>query len=143
MIDKEFIVYFKLAHGLFNVCMIALFCYQGWMGFLIRQARTSGAAVPLNATRRHRKAGPWFALWGVMGYMAGIIVTLLDKGKVLEYPLHFLAGSLIAAVILSVYAVSRRIAGPEPRFRNIHFGLGMLLLALYVVQAMLGLGILL
>jgi hypothetical protein len=143
MIDKEFIVYFKLAHGFFNLCMLVLFCYQGWMGFLIRQARTAGAPVPLDAVRRHRKAGPWFALWGIMGYTAGIIVTLLDKGRVLEYPLHFLTGSLLAAVIVSVYAVSRRIAGPGPRFRNFHFGLGMLLLALYGVQAMLGLGILL
>jgi hypothetical protein len=143
MIDKEFIAYFKLAHGFFNLCMMALFCFQGWLGFLIRQARTSSAPVPIDTVGRHRKAGPWFALWGVMGYLAGIIVTLLDKGRVLEFPLHFLAGSLIAAMILSVYAVSRRIAGREPRFRNIHFGLGMLLLALYVVQAMLGVGILL
>jgi hypothetical protein len=143
MIDKEFIAYFKLAHGFFNLCMMALFCFQGWLGFLIRQARTSSAPVPIDTVGRHRKAGPWFALWGVMGYLAGIIVTLLDKGRVLEFPLHFLTGSLIAAIIISVYAVSRRIAGPEPRFRNIHFGLGMLLLALYVVQAMLGIGILL
>lgn len=143
MIDKEFISYFKLAHGFFNLCMMALFCYQGWIGFLIRQARTSGAPVPLDAVRRHRKAGPWFVLWGAMGYMAGIIVTLLDKGRILEYPLHFLTGSLIASVIVSVYVVSRRIAGPDPHYRNIHFGLGMFLLALYAVQVMLGLGILL
>lgn len=143
MVDKEFIAYFKLAHGFFNLCMLVLFCYQGWMGFRIRQARTSGAPMPIGTVRRHRMAGPWFALWGVMGYFAGIIVTLLDKGRVLEYPLHFLGGSLLAAVIVSVYAISRRIAGPDPRYRNIHFRLGMLLLALYLVQVMLGLGILL
>ena len=143
MIDKEFIAYFKIAHGFFNLCMMALFCYQGWMGFLIRQARTSGAPVPIDAVRRHRKAGPVFALWGVMGFVAGIIVVLLDKGRIFEYPLHLLVGSLIAAVIGSLYAVSRRIAGSEPHYRNIHFGLGMCLLALYIIQVLLGLGILL
>ncbi|MHB8844092.1 MAG: DUF4079 family protein [Nitrospirota bacterium] len=143
MIDKEFIAYFKLAHGFFNLCMMALFCWQGWMGFMIRQARTSGALVPFDMVRRHRKAGPWFALWGVMGYVAGIIVVLLDKGRVLEFPLHFLAGSLVAAIIVSVYAVSRRITASDTRYRNVHFGLGLALLALYVVQVMLGLGILL
>lgn len=143
MVGKEFIVYFKLAHGFFNLCMMALFSYQAWIGFVIRQARTSGAPVQFDMVRRHRKAGPWFALWGVMGYFAGIIVVLLDKGRVLEFPLHFLAGSLLAAVIVSAYAVSRRITASDIRYRNIHFGLGLVLLALYVVQVMLGLGILL
>jgi len=78
-----------------------------------------------------------------MGYVAGIIVVLLDKGRIFEYPLHLLVGALIAAVIGALYAVSRRIAGPEPHYRNIHFGLGMCLLALYIIQVLLGLGILL
>ena len=143
MVDKEFVAYFKLAHGFFNLSMMALFCYQGWMGFLIRQARTSALPAPLDEVRRHRKAGPVFALWGIMGFFAGIVVVLLDKGRILEYPLHFLTGSLIAAVIGSLYAVSRRITGPAPHYRNIHFGLGMCLLVLYVIQVLLGLGILL
>ena len=143
MLDKEFIAYFKVAHGFFNLCMMSLFCFQGWMGFLIRQARTSGAPAPLDAIRRHRKFGPVFALWGVLGFVAGVIVVSLDKGRVFEYPLHFLTGLSIALCIGVVYAVSRRIKGPDPSYRNIHFGLGLLLLALYVVQVMLGLSILL
>jgi hypothetical protein len=142
MIDKEIIAYFKLAHGFFNLCMMALFCFQGWMGYLIRQARADGATVPTDAVRRHRKAGPVFALWGVMGFSAGVIVIVLDKGRIFEYPLHFLAGSLIAVVILSLYAVSRRITATDSSYRKIHFGLGISLLALYVVQVLLGLGIL-
>jgi hypothetical protein len=142
MIDKEFIAYFKLAHGFFNLSMMALFCYQGWLGYMIRQARTSGLQVPLEAARRHRKAGPMFALWGIMGYISGVIVAVLDKGRILEYPPHLMAGSLIAVVIASLYAVSRRIAGPEPKYRNIHFVQGIGLIALYVIQVLLGLGIL-
>jgi cytochrome b561 len=143
MIDKEVIAYFKAAHGFFNLCMLALFCFQGWMGYVIRQARTSGAPIPFDAVRRHRKAGPVFALWGVLGYVTGITVILLDTGRVLEYPLHLFTGSAVIAFIALVYASSRRIAGSEPRSRNIHFILGLCLLALYVVQVLLGLGILL
>jgi hypothetical protein len=84
-----------------------------------------------------------FALWGAMGYISGIVVVLLDKGRVFEYLLHLLVGSLLAIVIGSLYAVSLRIKGPEPHYRNIHFGLGMCLLVLYVIQVLLGLGILL
>jgi hypothetical protein len=143
MVDKEFITYFKAAHGFFNICMFALFLFQAWMGYLIRQARTSGAPVPLDPIRRHRKAGPIFALWGVLGFVAGIVVVLFDKGRVLEYPLHFMTGMLIAIVIVSLYTVSRRITATDTSSRNIHFGLGLCLLALYVIQVMLGLGILL
>ena len=143
MIDKEFIAYFKLAHGFFNLSMLALFCFQAWMGFLIRQARTTGAPAPLDAVRRHRKAGPVFALWGGLGFIAGMTVVVLDKGRVFEYLPHFLTGLSIALCIGGVYAVSRRIRAGEQAFRNIHFGLGLLLLALYVIQIMLGLSILL
>ncbi len=143
MVDKEFIAYFKLAHGFFNLSMMSLFLYQGWMGFLIRQARTSGAAPPIAAVRRHRKAGPAFALWGVMGFFAGVIMIMLDKGRVFEYPLHFLTGLSIALCIGGVYAVSRRIQGPDPAVRNAHFFLGLFLLVLYVFQTLLGLSILL
>jgi hypothetical protein len=142
MIDKEFIAYFKVAHGFFNLCMMSLFCFQAWMGFLIRQARTSGVPAPLDAVRRHRKAGPVFALWGVLGFIAGMTVVAVDKGRVFEYPLHFLTGLFIALCIGGVYIFSRRIKGPDPAVRNIHFGLGLLLLALYVVQVFLGLAIL-
>jgi len=141
--DKEFIAYFKIVHGFFNLCMMALFCYQGWLGYLIRQARSSGVPIPLDAVRKHRKAGPVFALWGSMGYISGIVVVLLDKGRVLEYLLHLLVGSLLVIIISSLYAISLRIKGPEPHYRNVHFGLGMCLLALYVCQVLLGLGILL
>jgi len=141
--DRPFIAYFKLAHGLFNLCMLFLFSWQGWMGHRIRRARRTGAPTPLDLVRRHRTAGPVFALWGALGFVAGMSVVLLDKGRVLEYPLHFLVGAAIVSCIAALSAVSRRIAGQEPRYRDIHFRLGMLLLALYIVQVLLGLGILL
>ena len=103
----------------------------------------SGAPMPFNAVRKHRKAGPVFALLGIIGYFVGIVVVLLDKGRVFEYPLHFMTGSAIAVVIASLYTVSRRITATDISSRNIHFSLGMGLLALYVIQVLQGLGILL
>ena len=143
MIGKEFVAYFKLAHGFFNASMMALFVYQGWMGYLIRTARTAGAPLPLEAVRRHRKAGPVFALWGALGFAAGILMVLLDKGRILEYPFHFFMGLAIVLTISGALFISRRIKGPDPKFRNIHFGLGLLLLVLYIFQVLLGLSILL
>jgi len=99
--------------------------------------------LPFDTVKRHRRFGPVFALWGVLGFVAGVVMVLLDKGRVLEFPLHFLAGSAIVIVIVLLYAVSRRIKGAEPVYRNIHFGLGICLIALYVVQLLLGIGILL
>lgn len=141
--DKEFIAYFKVAHGFYNLCMLFLFGYQGWMGYRIRKARKAEAPAPFGLVRRHRTAGPVFALGGALGFFAGVTVVLLDKGRVLEYPLHVLVGLAILSCIAMLSAVSRRITGGETRHRDIHFRLGAGLLALYVVQSMLGLGILL
>jgi len=143
MVDKAFIAYFKLAHGFFNLSIFCLFCYQGWLGLKIRKARLGGQSAPVEAVRRHRRAGPVFALWGVLGFVAGMVMVLLDKGRVFEYPLHFLAGGTIICLIGGLYWVSRRITAASAPVRDIHFGFGMALLALYVIQAFLGLSILL
>jgi hypothetical protein len=142
MFSKDFIAYFKLAHGFFNAGTAVLFFYQGWLGLAIRRARKSGAPLPLVAVRRHRRAGPVFALWGMLGYLAGILLVLLDKGRLLEYPTHFSAGTAIAVLIGLSYAASRGIRGPAEGARDRHFILGAALLGLYVVQTLLGLSIL-
>ena len=143
MIDKQFIAYFKLAHACFNAATLVLFFYQGWLGFLIRRARLASASMPIPAVRRHRKAGPVFALLGVLGYLAGCILVFLDKGSLLEYPLHFATGTVIALCIGGVFAVSRRIRGAAVPSRVLHFQLGLALLALYAFQTFFGLSILL
>jgi hypothetical protein len=140
---KELILYGKLAHGFFNLSMMALFCWQAWLGYHIRQARRAGAPVPFDAVRKHRRFGPVFALGGVLGFVVGAALVLLDKGRVLEYPLHFLCGLLLVLAVGAAYLLSRRIAGPDPSPRNIHFAAGMLLLVLYAAQVLMGLSILL
>lgn len=143
MVDETLIAYFKLAHGFFNLAMFTLFCYQGWLGLKIRRARLAGDTLSVDAARRHRTAGPVFALWGSLGFIAGAVMVLLDKGRVFEYPLHFLTGGSIVCLIVALFLVSRRIQGGVAPYRDVHFWLGMLLLALYVIQSFLGLAILL
>lgn len=143
MVDKAFIAYFKLAHGFFNLSMFCLFCYQGWMGLMIRKARLAGSVAPPATVQRHRRLGPVFALWGALGFAAGVIMILLDKGRVFEYPLHFATGAAIVLTLAALAAVSRRITGRDDTTRDVHFGLGMLLLALYVIQSFFGIAILL
>ena len=141
MIDKELIASLKLFHGSYNAVMMALFFYQGWIGLSIRRARLNNTPIPFHLVRRHRKFGPLLALFGGSGFLIGIAVVLLDTGKLLEYPLHLVVGMLIVAGIAGLFAVSKMITAA--RYRGLHAGLGLLLLTLYVVQFVLGLGILL
>lgn len=140
---RQWIPYLALGHGIFNLLIFGLFIRQGWLGLVIRRTRLRGAPLPIAVIRRHRQAGPLAATLGGIGFLAGILLTLLDKGRVAEYPAHFAVGSLIVLVIFVLYASSRRITGVDAPYRTPHADLGLLLLALYVVQAVLGLGILL
>jgi len=136
---KELILYLKLLHGSFNSLVILLFVYQGILGLRIRRSENK----PVHIIRRHRKTGPVIAVLGALGFIAGITVVFLDTGRILKYPVHFIFGLIIVSLIMSTYIVSKKIKGPEPYWRNRHFALGILIICLYFVQALLGLGVLL
>lgn len=140
---RQLIPYLAMGHGLFNLSVFGLFIRQGWLGLAIRRARQSGRPLPLAAIRSHRRLGPLAALLGGLGFLAGNTVVLLDKGRLFEYPPHFAVGSLIVLVLSALYTLSRRITGADSPYRTPHASLGLVLLGLYLVQAILGLGILL
>lgn len=137
--SKELIPYLKLLHGGFNSIVILLFVYQGILGLRIRRAEKK----PVNIIRRHRKNGPVFAVLGISGFIAGLVLVLLDTGRILKYPPHLILGFIIVLLIITTYFVSKKIKGPAPSWRNRHFALGILIICLYFVQAFLGLGVLL
>ncbi|RJQ47185.1 MAG: DUF4079 family protein [Nitrospiraceae bacterium] len=137
--NREIIPYLKLLHGAFNTVVILLFVYQGLLGLKIRKSDKK----PLHIIRWHRRVGPVIAVLGISGFIAGMTVVFLDTGRILKYPLHFITGFTIAALITATFIISRKIKGPEPYWRNRHFALGILIICLYLVQAFLGLGILL
>lgn len=136
---RELIPYLKLMHGVFNASVLILFVYQGMLGLKIR---TSGSR-PFDTIKRHRKIGPFAAALGISGFIAGMTLVLLDAGRILKYPLHFLTGLLIVILILTTWIISGKIKGPDPALRNRHFAIGVMIIVIYCIQAVLGLGILL
>ncbi|OGQ85458.1 MAG: hypothetical protein A2512_00450 [Deltaproteobacteria bacterium RIFOXYD12_FULL_56_24] len=137
------IPWLALGHGTFNSLVMLFFCYQGWLGYVIRHHRLTDAPAPLPVMRRHRRQGPWLVMLGWTGFVAGMVIVLLDKGKVMTYPLHFSLGLAIVLIQGGAWAASRRIKGRGPEGRNRHRLMGILLLCLYPIQIIIGLGILL
>lgn len=142
MASREAVALLRYVHGLYNLTVIALFLYQGWLGLGIRRARLAGEAAVRKAAR-HRKLGPVIAPMGWAGFLAGAALAYLDFGYLREYPLHFYNGAAIALLIAALYLISKKIKGAASPWRTPHFVLGAVLLAMYLLQALLGLGILL
>ncbi len=131
----------KVVHGSFNALLALVFFYQASMGLRIRRGRKRGEPQ-FPVMKRHRRLGPFLVALGIFGYCAGLILVLIDKGRVVEYPLHLIVGSVIVLFLLGQYAVSRKIKGPESLWRTPHLAIGASIILLYVVQIVLGIGVL-
>jgi len=129
-------------HGFYNGMVMILLFYQGWLGISVRRARRSKAPFPLKAVKRHRKIGPILALFGGLGFLFGLVLVLLDSGQALEFPPHLFVGLAIVVLLTSTFLISRKIKSPDSPFRTSHFGLGLFVLLLYIIQSFLGLGVL-
>lgn len=138
----DYIAYAQVIHGAYNTAVILLFFYQSYLGFKIRRERKAGDNRDFTAVRKHRRQGPVLAVLAALGFMAGLTIVLIDEGRIAEHPLHFVNGLLIIVLIVAAYTVSQRIAvGPD--YRTLHMSLGLTILCLFVLQAFLGLSILL
>ena len=143
LISRELIAIFKLVHGLFNFSVMLLFCYHARNGLMIRRARTGNTPLPFQAIKQHRRMGPLLALLGGGGFAAGLTLVMLDTGNVLQHPPHLFVGMSIVILLFLTYRVSRKIAGPASQERDLHYRLGLAILALYLVNVVLGVGVLL
>lgn len=143
MIDKAYIDYLKILHGLYNSIVVLLFTYHGSLGWRIRKERRDGGKRDLTFIKQHRAAGPIFVLLGLLGYFAGALLVYIDKGRLLEYPLHLTVGSLLAFLLVSTFLISRKIKGADSPWRTPHFIIGLVIILLYIIQIFLGLDILL
>jgi len=139
---RQIIPYLKLAHGFFNLLMMFLIIYQWSIGLRMRKKRNAGEQPDAKLIRKHRRNGPIFVILGCLGYIAGVSIAYLDKGEVIQFPLHFITGSLIASSLVSTYFISKKIRVTKSRWRTSHFMLGTLIVSLYFVQVFLGLNIL-
>ena len=143
LIARELLANLKLVHGGYNFTVVLLFLYQGWLGLAIRRARQRQAPLPAQKIMRHRKFGPVLVVMGILGFLVGVTLVLIDTGNILEYPLHFFTGVAIVLLLLATFVVSRQIRGPDPAKRNLHFALGITLLCLYLLEVFFGIGALL
>ncbi len=145
MLNKyhQFIPYLKLAHASFNILVMCLFIYQLSLGLRIRGKRSAGEQPDAKLIKKHRRNGPIFVILGCAGYLGGISILYIDKGKLIQYPLHFITGSLIAISLISTYLISKKIRVTKSLWRTSHFILGIIIVCLYLIQVFLGLNILL
>lgn len=141
MTDEQALSLLRLVHGSYNSVMVMLFLYQGYLGFRIRRNRKAGTPSP-KLVRKHRRMGPFLAVFGVAGFLAGVVLAFLGHGYIAENPLHFSTGLLIVVLIIATFIVSRQITASENSSRNLHFMIGLLINSLYLIQAFFGLRIL-
>jgi uncharacterized protein DUF4079 len=142
LIDKQWLLNLRLVHASYNSCIILFFFYHGWLGFTIRRARRAKAPLPFASIKRHRKTGPLLAALGIAGFFIGFTLVLLHTGKVLEYPPHLFTGFIIVALLMTTWSISRKIKGPDSPYRTPHFAVGIAILCFYVIEAILGIGVL-
>jgi hypothetical protein len=141
MISSEWLNNLRIAHGSYNAIIFVCLLYQGWLGITIRRRRKAGVER-VSFVRRHRANGPVLAVLGVLGYLGGASLIWIDRGRFFVFPYHATTGMCIAVCLILTYRISREIKGPESPWRAPHFLLGILILSLYLVQALLGLDIL-
>jgi hypothetical protein len=142
--DKQLIPYLKLVHGSFNTLVMLLFLYQGRLGLRIRgqRKRSNGPAVFI-VIRKHRRFGPILVFLGFIGFLAGLTLVIFDQGRVFEYPLHLITGSLIVLLLITTFFISKKIRASDSPWRTPHFIVGVFIISFYIIQLFLGLGILL
>jgi hypothetical protein len=126
------------AHGLYNLLIIFLFLYQGWLGFKIRKDRMRDNPPAVKIVKRHRKLGPIFSILGITGLLSGLTVAYIAYRRFFILNLHFFGGSIITILIAINYFFSRKIKGVESSWKTAHFVSGVTLICFYLVQAFLG-----
>lgn len=139
----EWMDWLRILHGTYNIAVAVALAYQGRLGWRIRRERTAGGKRDFSIVKRHRTIGPALVILGILGYCAGSILILIDKGHLFAYVLHNLVGMLIAVLLAATYFISRNIRGIQSPWRTPHMIVGAIILVLYLLQLFLGLNILL
>jgi len=140
---KMLIPYMTIGHALFNTCLFIAFIYQARLGWSMRKNRLSDDKPEAVKIRRHRKLGPVIATLLPIGFLAGLLITFLDEGAIGKHPLHLGVGALLVGAVISTGLVSKNIKGTSSNWRTLHFGIGIIIIVLFMGQIFLGLNMLL
>jgi hypothetical protein len=130
------------AHGLYNTVVFLLFVWQGWLGSKIRNDRLTGSPPTITVVKRHRKFGSVITLFGIAGFLSGVIIVYSSGGHIFSEPLHLIVGSVLTLLIIATFLISRKIRGRESPFRTLHMAAGTATICLYVIQIYIGIDIL-
>jgi hypothetical protein len=121
LIDRQLLSSLRFVHGGFNSFVMIMFFYHACLGIAIRRARMAHGPLPFPMIKRHRKGGPLLAALGIAGFFIGFTLVMLDSGKVLQFPSHFLVGCTIVLCLITTFVISRKIKGPDSPYRTPHF----------------------
>lgn len=133
----------QIAHALFGCALFLALVVQGLLGRRIRSRRLAGAPQDFGAVKRHRALGPILASLAPVAFLAGLITVRIHKGLWVNFPGHLAVGGVVLALAAATALASRGIRGAGSPWRARHRALGALLLCVFLVQVVLGLGILL
>jgi hypothetical protein len=142
-LDKQLIANLRYLHGSFNLLMMLMFFIQGYLGFRIRKARTANIQQPLTLIKRHRMFGPILFILGIGGFFSGLTLVYLDHGNIVKFPIHLFFGVTLTVFLINLFFVSRMIKGTGTHWRDLHYKIGIAVLCIYIVQSLLGIGMLL
>jgi hypothetical protein len=137
---KEILPYL---HGAYNMLVILLFIYQGWLGMIIRKERLAGRPPVVRITKRHRKFGPVLALMGIFGFFAGVNIVYINYGLLIVYDLHFYTGIVISSLIIATFFISKKIKRNDLLWRTLHLYAGFVIISFYFIEAYIGIRMLL
>ena len=141
-LDKETLMYLRYAHGAFNLLMALVVWVMLALGLRVRRMRVKGAN-PKTSGSIHRSIGPFLAFIAPLGLPAGMALILIDKGRLLEYPAHFTLGLTLAMALPYSFHLSQGIIKGRANARDMHRKIGIAMATLYLIQLLLGIGILL
>ena len=130
------------AHGLYNTVVFLLFAWQGWLGSKIRIERLGRGPRTTAFITKHRKFGPVLTLLGIAGFLSGAIIVYFVSGHIFYRQVHFIAGSVLTILIITVFLISRKIRERRTPFRTLHMATGIATICLYLLQIYIGVGML-
>jgi len=137
-ISRDVIASIRLAHVFFNAVAVILFLVQAMTGIGNRKRRLAGGDVLQGRVRLHRRMGPVLVLMTVAGFCGGLILVCIDRNNIIEYPVHLFFGTMLTVFTATAMATGYNISGMDDSLRDIHFSVGRTIVAICVVQVMLG-----
>jgi nitrate reductase gamma subunit len=132
-------------HPLVMALLLGLSGYAMLLGIKAKKTRTADAEsrkelIKGQFARRHFQSGGLVLALMVLGTVGGMAVTYLNNGKLFVGP-HLLVGLAMTSLIAMAAALSPLMQQGNLIARKLHVGLNMLVMTLFLWQAVTGLQI--